>query len=72
MPDLNDELVRLRRLRETTLAIVRRAGLSPEDRLRAIERILEDAGTVHSPSVSQALADEEAEAEEARDRDRLS
>jgi len=57
---LEDELVRLRRLRDTTLAILRREGLSPEERLLGIEHAFQDE------------RDEDEEAEEARDRERLS
>lgn len=72
MPNPDDELVRLRRLRESTLAVLRRTELTPEHKLRAIERALEDAGTVQSRPAPEGVADEEAEAEEARDRERLS
>lgn len=57
---VEDELDRLRRLREMTLAILRRTGPSPEEKLKAIEATFRDE------------RDEDEEAEEVRDRERLS
>jgi hypothetical protein len=63
---LEDELARLRRLRDTTLAILQREEFDGERKLQAIERALQDERTV------QGERDEDEEAEEARDRERLS
>jgi hypothetical protein len=63
---LKDELARLRRLRDTTLAILRREGPSREEKLQAIERAFQ------GEPVIQGERDEDSEAEEARDRERLS
>jgi hypothetical protein len=63
---LEDELARLRRLRDTTLAILQRVEFDGERKLQAIERALEDERTF------QGERDEDEEAEEARDRERLS
>jgi hypothetical protein len=60
MRHLEDELTRLRQLRDATLDILRHEGPSPEEKLLAIERAF--AGE----------RDEDAEAEETRDRERLS
>jgi hypothetical protein len=57
---LEDELARLRRLRDTMITILRRDTLSREERLRAIEQAIESE------------RDEDEEAEEAADRERLS
>lgn len=57
---LEDELGRLRRLRDTTLAILQHEEASREEKLQAIERAF------------QAERDEDEEAEEVRDRERLS
>lgn len=57
---LEDELTRLRQLREATLAILQREDLTRDQRLEAIERAFEGE------------RDEEEDAEEARDRERLS
>jgi hypothetical protein len=70
MPDqllqhLKDEVARLRRLREAMLTILRREGLSHEEKLHAIERAFQDEG-------DEGERDEDAEAEETRDRERLS
>ena len=62
---LTDELIRLRRLRDTVLAILRREGVSQEAKLQALDRAL---GTERDPGER----DEDAEAEEALDRERLS
>jgi hypothetical protein len=51
---------------DTTLAILRREGSSREEKLRAIERAFE------AEPAMQGERDEDAEAEEARDRERLS
>lgn len=61
-----DELARLRRLRDTTVAILRREGSSREEKLQAIERAFQ------GEPATQGERDEDAEAEEARDRERLS
>jgi len=63
---LEDELARLRRLRDTTLAILQREELDGERKLQAIERALQDERTF------QGERDEDEEAEEAQDRERLS
>jgi hypothetical protein len=57
---VEDELDRLRRLREMTLAILRRTGSGPEEKLQAIEAAFEGE------------RDEDKEAEEAGDTERLS
>lgn len=57
---LEDELARLRRLRDATLEILRRQELSREEKLRAIEQAF------------QGERNEDEEAEEAGDRERLS
>jgi hypothetical protein len=57
---LEDELARLRRLRDATLAILRHDESSRDEKLRAIERAF------------QGERDEDEEAEEAGDRERLS
>jgi hypothetical protein len=64
--NLMDELARLRRLRDATLAILRREGPSREEKLQAIERAFQG-----EPAI-QGERDEDAETEEARDRERLS
>jgi glycosyltransferase A (GT-A) superfamily protein (DUF2064 family) len=63
---LEDELARLRRLRDTTLAILQREEFYEERKLQAIERALQDE------RMFQGERDEDEEAEEARDRERLS
>jgi hypothetical protein len=63
---LEDELARLRRLRDTTLAILQREEFDGEQKLQAIERALQNERTF------QGERDEDEEAEEARDRERLS
>jgi hypothetical protein len=63
---LEDELARLRRLRDTTLAILQREEFDGERKLQAIERALQDERTF------QGQRDEDEEAEETRDRERLS
>jgi hypothetical protein len=63
---LEDELARLRRLRDTTLAILQREEFDGERKLQAIERALQDERTF------QGERDEDEEAEETRDRERLS
>jgi hypothetical protein len=65
---LEDELARLRRLRDTTLAILQREELDGERKLQAIERALQDERTFQG----ERHEDEDEEAEEARDRERLS
>jgi hypothetical protein len=55
-----DELARLRRLRDATLAILRHEESSGDEKLQAIERAF------------QGERDEDEEAEEAGDRERLS
>jgi hypothetical protein len=62
---LEDELARLRQLRDAALTILRREGLSDEEKLHAIERTLLNRR-------DEGERDEDAEAEEARDRERLS
>lgn len=57
---LEDELARLRRLRDATLAILRREGLGPDEKLHAVERAF------------QGERDEDEDAEETADRERLS
>jgi hypothetical protein len=57
---LEDELARLRRLRDATLEILRRQELSREEKLRGIEQAF------------QGERNEDEEAEEAGDRERLS
>lgn len=57
---IEDELARLRQLRDTTLAILQRQDLSGEAKLQAIERAF------------QGERDDEEEAEEAKARERLS
>jgi hypothetical protein len=57
---LEDELARLRQLRDTVVTILQRDTLSREDKLRAIEHAIEGE------------RDEDEEAEEAADRERLS
>lgn len=57
---VEDELVHLRRLRETTLTLLRQGWTSREEKLRAIEAAFEGE------------RDEDEEAEEAGDRERLS
>lgn len=57
---LEEELARLRRLRDATLAILLREELSRDEKLQAIEHAF------------QGERDEDGEAEEARDRERLS
>jgi len=63
---LEDELARLRQLRDTTLAILQRVEFDGERKLQAIERALQDERTF------QGERDVDEEAEEARDRERLS
>ena len=63
---LEDELARLRLLRDTTLAILQREEFDGERKLQAIERALRDERTFRGER------DEDEEAEEARDRERLS
>jgi hypothetical protein len=65
---LEDEVARLRRLRDTTLAILQREELDGERKLQAIERALQDERTFQG----ERHEDEDEEAEEARDRERLS
>ena len=60
-----DELARLRRLRDATLTILRGEGLSHEEKLHAIERAFQHGH-------DEGERDEDAEMEEARDRERLS
>jgi hypothetical protein len=57
---LEEELARLRSLRDMTLTILRRDGLTREEKLLAIERAFEGE------------RDEDEESEEAGDRERLS
>jgi hypothetical protein len=57
---LEDELDRLRRLREAVLEVLANASLNRENKLDAIEHIF------------QAERDEDEESEELRDRERLS
>ena len=57
---LEDELDRLRRLREAVLEVLANASLNRENKLHAIEDIF------------QAERDEDEESEELRDRERLS
>jgi hypothetical protein len=57
---LEDELGRLRQLREAVLEVLANSRLSPDDKVSAIERVF------------QAERDEEDESEEVRDRERLS
>ena len=57
---LEDELTRLRGLRDATLTILRQDGLSREEKLLAIERAF------------HGERDEDEEAEELGDRERLS
>jgi hypothetical protein len=64
--NLMDELARLRRLRDTMLAILQREGSSREEKLQAIERAFQ------GEPATQGERDEDAETEEARDRERLS
>jgi hypothetical protein len=66
LPHLEDELARLRRLRDIALAILQEEGSSREEKLQAIEHAFE------GESAFQAGRDEDAEAEEVRDRERLS
>lgn len=61
-----NELARLRRLRDATVAILQRKQLDREEKLQSIERAFQD-----EPAV-QDERDDDAEAEEARDRERLS
>lgn len=65
LPAPVDELARLRRLRDATLTILHREGLSHEEKVHAIARAFEEER-------DQGERDEDAEAEEARDRERLS
>lgn len=60
---LEDELARRRRLRNATLTILRREGLSHEEKLHAIEQAFQD---------QRDEGEQDADAEEARDRERLS
>lgn len=62
---LEDELARLRHLRDAALTILRREGLSQEEKLHAIERAFQNER-------DEGERDEDADAEEARDRERLS
>ena len=57
---LEDELGHLRQLREAVLQVLADSSLSPDDKLRAIERVF------------QAERDRDEESEEALDRERLS
>jgi hypothetical protein len=66
LPHLEDELARLRRLRDITLVILQGEGPSREEKLQAIEHAFE------SEPAFRGERDEDAEAEEARDRERLS
>jgi hypothetical protein len=66
MPDTDDELLRLRRFRDRIQAILAQTALAAEDKLQAIEAA-SDVEWLHPPE-----PDEDEEAEEARDRERLS
>jgi hypothetical protein len=61
-----EELVRLRQLRDAVSLTLRDAGLSPDAKLRAIERTFQDA---YAPPLAP---DEDELAEEERDRERIS
>jgi hypothetical protein len=72
MRNSDDELARLRRLRDRTLGILDRRDLSPAEKLQAIGSTFERERSVPSRARRQEERDEDAEDEEARDRERLS
>jgi hypothetical protein len=72
MRDPRDELARLRRLRDRTLDILDREDMSPTEKLQAIGRAFEQERSMPRKARSKEERDEDAEAEEARDRERLS